>query len=284
MRILSGVELLYTRRRLFNARKMRVIIKKDYDEVSKTAASLLAKEIRTKPHAVIGLATGSTPLGTYKQLIRLHKGEGLDFSGIRTFNLDEYFRLPPEHPESYHAFMVTNLFDHVNVKPENISIPDGMTPDVEKFCSDYEWRIKEAGGIDVQLLGIGRDGHIGFNEPGSSLGSRTRLKTLAEETIRDNARFFGGEEKVPRLAITMGVGTILDARKLLMLASGAEKAEAVKQAIEGPVSSQVTASVLQLHPSVTVVIDTEASERLKKKEYYLYVERMAEQVEHEIGI
>jgi glucosamine-6-phosphate deaminase len=263
---------------------LRIIITKDYNELSKTTASLLAKEIRTKPRAVIGLATGSTPLGTYQELVRLHKEEGLDFSGIRTFNLDEYFRLPPEHPESYHAFMAKNLFNHVNVKPENVSIPDGMAPDVQKFCSDYELRIKEAGGIDIQLLGIGRDGHIGFNEPGSSLGSRTRLKTLTEETVRDNTRFFGGEENVPRLAITMGVGTILDARKLLMLASGAEKADAVKQAIEGPVSSQVTASVLQLHPNVTVVVDGDAGKRLKRKEYYLYVERMAKRVEHEIGI
>lgn len=263
---------------------MRVIITGDYDEMSKTAASITAKEIKKGPQSVIGLATGSTPLGTYRELIRLHREEGLDFSGVRTFNLDEYFRLPPDHPQSYHTFMSENFFNHVNVKLENVSIPDGMTTDVEKFCANYERRIKEAGGIDLQLLGIGRDGHIGFNEPGSSLGSRTRLKTLTEETVRDNARFFGGEEKVPRLAITMGIGTILEAKRLLMLASGAEKAGAVERAIEGPVSSQVTASVLQLHPQVTVVMDERASRLLKRRKYYAYVEKMAERVENNTGI
>jgi glucosamine-6-phosphate deaminase len=252
--------------------------------MSRTAAFFLAKEIRGNPRSVIGLATGSTPLGTYRELIRLHKEEGLDFSEVRTFNLDEYFRLPPEHPESYHTFMVENFFSHVNVKPGNICIPDGIAKNIDKFCSDYELRIKEAGGIDIQLLGIGRDGHIGFNEPGSSLGSRTRLKTLMEETVRDNARFFGGEEKVPRLALTMGVGTIMEARKLLMLASGVEKADVVKQAIEGPISSQVTASILQLHPYVIVVTDGKAAELLEKRDYYLYVEKMSEQIEHETGI
>lgn len=263
---------------------MRVIIASDYDDVSKTAASIVAKEIKTKPSAVIGLATGSTPLGTYRELIRMHEELGLDFSRVRTFNLDEYFRLPPDHPQSYHTFMFENLFDHVNVKPENISIPDGMAADVEGFCVNYEERIREAGGIDLQVLGIGRDGHIGFNEPGSSLGSRTRLKTLTEETVRDNAKFFGGEEKVPRLAITMGIGTILEARKLLMLASGNEKAGAVREAIEGPVSSQVTASALQLHPQVTVVIDEKAGRLLKRRDYYVYVEKMAAEVEHNTGI
>jgi len=263
---------------------LRVIIAKDYDGISRTAASIIAKEIRAKPRAVLGLATGSTPLGTYKELIRMHKEESLDFSGVRTFNLDEYFGLPPEHPQSYHTFMSENFFDYVNVKAENVSIPDGTVTDVESFCAGYEESIRKAGGIDLQLLGIGRDGHIGFNEPGSSLGSRTRLKTLAEETVRDNARFFGGEEKVPRLALTMGIGTILEARKLVMLASGAEKAGAVKNAIEGPLSSQVTASALQLHPQVAVVIDEKAARLLDRREYYLYVEKMAEQVEHDTGI
>ena len=263
---------------------MRVIIVRDYDEISKKAASIIASEIKAKPNAVLGLATGSTPLGTYQELVKMHEEDGLDFSRVRTFNLDEYFRLPPAHPQSYHTFMSENLFDHVNVKPENISIPDGMVADVEGFCTRYEERIREAGGIDLQLLGIGGDGHIGFNEPGSSLGSRTRLKTLTEETVRDNARFFGGEEKVPRLAITMGIGTILGAKKLLMLASGTRKASAVKKAIEGPVSSQATASALQLHPEVTVVIDEKAGNLLSRRKYYRYVEKMAEQVEHKTGI
>jgi len=264
--------------------RLRVIIEEDYNGISRAAASIIAKEIRTKPWTVLGLATGSTPLGTYRELIKMHKEDGLSFSLVRTFNLDEYFGLPPDNPQSYHTFMFENFFDQVNVKPENISIPDGMVADVELFCASYEESIRKAGGIDLQLLGIGRDGHIGFNEPGSSLGSRTRLKTLAEETVRDNARFFGGEDKVPRLALTMGIGTILEARKLLMLASGAEKAGAVKNAIEGPLSSQVTASALQLHPQVTVVIDEQAAKQLEKREYYRYVEKMAKSVEHDTGI
>lgn len=263
---------------------MRIIITSDYDEMSKIAASIIAKQVRSKAGTVLGLATGSTPLGTYKELVRLRNEEGLDFSKVRTFNLDEYYGLQPEHPQSYHSFMFDNFFKWVNVNSENISIPDGMARDVTKFCVDYEESIKKAGGIDIQLLGIGRDGHIGFNEPGSSLGSRTRLKTLDEETVSDNARFFSGEATVPRLAITMGVGTIMESRRLLMLASGAEKAEAVEQAVEGPITSQVTASALQLHRSVVVVLDEEAAKRLKRLKYYSYVERIAEQIEGEVGI
>ena len=263
---------------------MRVIITKDYDQMSRTAALIIAKQVRSKPASVLGLATGSTPLGTYKELVRMHKKEGLDFSKVRTFNLDEYFRLNPSHSQSYHTFMFENLFNRINLRPGNISIPDGMTEDVDRFCMDYERRIKSAGGLDLQLLGIGRDGHIGFNEPGSSLGSRTRLKTLAEETVRDNARFFGGRKEVPRLAITMGVGTIMEARKLVMLASGAGKADAVKRSIEGPITAQVTASALQLHPSVAVVIDAEAASTLRHRRYYVYVEKMAEDYEAEAGI
>jgi glucosamine-6-phosphate deaminase len=268
----------------FRGCELRIIITSDYDEMSRIAASIIAMQVRSKSATVLGLATGSTPLGTYKELVRLHNEEGLDFSRVRTFNLDEYVGLKPEHPQSYHSFMFDNFFKWVNVNSENVWIPDGMTRDVAKFCVDYEERIKKAGGIDIQLLGIGRDGHIGFNEPGSSLGSRTRLKTLAEETVSDNARFFGGETTVPRLAITMGVGTILESRKLVMLASGAEKAEAVEQAVEGPITSQVTASALQLHPSVFVVLDEEAAKRLKRTRYYSYVERIAEQIEGEGGI
>jgi glucosamine-6-phosphate deaminase len=177
--------------------------------------------------------------------------------------------------------MFKNFFEKVNVKRENVSIPDGMAVDVSQFCRDYEKRIRDAGGIDLQLLGIGRDGHIGFNEPGSSLASRTRLKTLTEETVRDNARFFGRRGQVPHFAITMGVGTILEAKKLLMLASGGNKAEAVRNAIEGPVSSQVTASALQLHPKVSVILDGPAASLLKRRDYYAYVEKMASQVQVE---
>ena len=263
---------------------MRVVIVRNYDDVSRKAASIIAGEITSKPNAVLGLATGSTPLGTYKELVRMHRKEGLDFSRVRTFNLDEYYGLAPDHSQSYHRFMEENLFGRVNIKKANVHIPDGLTKDVTAFCRQYEEMIRQSGGIDIQLLGIGRDGHLGFNEPGSSLGSRTRLKTLTEETVKDNARFFSKASEVPRLAITMGVGTILDARKLLLIASGGVKAEAVKASIEGPVTSQVTASALQLHPHVICVLDEPASRLLLKKDYYKYVEKIAETVEAEARI
>jgi len=263
---------------------LRVVIVSDYDSASKKAASIIAKEIRSKPNAILGLATGSTPLGTYKELIRMHKKENLDFSRVRTFNLDEYYGLAPNHPQSYHRFMEENLFSKVNIKAANVHIPDGLTKDVGAFCRRYEEKIRRSGGIDIQLLGIGRDGHLGFNEPGSSLGSRTRLKTLTEETVRDNARFFSKTEDVPRLAITMGVGTILDARKLILIATGEAKAEAVRASIEGSVTAQVTASALQLHPSVICVLDEAASQLLTKRDYYKYVEKIAESVESEARI
>src|SRR4029078_11769993 len=177
-----------------------------------------------KPKCVLGLATGSTPLGLYRELIRLHRDEGLDFSRVVTFNLDEYVGLGPTHPQSYRYFMQSNLFDHINVDVRNTHVPDGRALDFESHCEQYERRIKEEGGIDLQVLGIGTDGHIAFNEPGSSLGSRTRLKTLTSETVADNARFFGSEREVPRLAITMGVGTILESRRCLLLAAGHNKA------------------------------------------------------------
>jgi glucosamine-6-phosphate deaminase len=258
---------------------MRVIIVKDYDEMSKEAAKIIAKQIRQKPDSVIGFATGGTPVGTYKELIRMHKEEGLDFSKITTFNLDEYYGLGPDHPQSYYYYMFENLFNHVNVDPKKIHIPDGLAKDVKAFCEEYEEKIKKAGGIDLQILGIGRDGHIAFNEPGSSLASRTRLVALAEETIKDNARFFEKEEDVPRYAISMGVGTILEAKKLLLLANGESKADAVAAFIEGPVTSQITSSALQLHPDVTVIIDEAAASKLKRKSYYRFVDKMYRMLE-----
>jgi len=262
---------------------LRVVIARDYEDLSRKAATVIASEVRSKPDSVLGLATGSTPLGTYKELVRMHK-EGLDFSRVVTFNLDEYYQLAPEHPQSYHFFMNDNLFNQINMKESNVHIPDGLTKDVDKFCAEYERMIKQKGGIDIQLLGIGRNGHLGFNEPGSSLGSRTRLKTLTEETVRDNARFFSNPEEVPRLAITMGVGTILDSRKLLLIASGEAKAEAVRASIEGPITSQVTASVLQLHPHVICVVDEAASKLLSRRDYYMYVEKIAATVQENARI
>lgn len=253
---------------------MRVIIEKDYESMSKRAAAFVAAVVRNKPDGVLGLATGSTPVGMYKELIRMHQEEGLNFSRIMTFNLDEYYGLAPEHDQSYHYFMHDNLFNHINVPASSINVPSGTAPDVDVFCAHYERMIEEAGGIDIQVLGIGSDGHIAFNEPGSSLASRTRLVTLDAQTIQDNARFFDKQEDVPRFAVTMGVGTILEARRCLLLANGSKKAYVVAQAIEGPITSQITASALQLHPDVVVVLDEEAASALKRVEFYKHSEKL----------
>lgn len=252
---------------------MRVIVEPDVTRVAATAARFVARLVRRRPSCVLGLATGSTPLGMYRELIRLHREEALDFSRVVTFNLDEYVGLAPTHPQSYRRFMQENLFDHLNIEPRNTHVPDGRALDFDAFCQQYERTIEEGGGIELQVLGIGSDGHIAFNEPGSSLGSRTRLKTLTEETIRDNARFFGSAEQVPRLAITMGVGTILESRQCLLLACGPSKARAIRDTIEGPVTAQVTASALQLHRDVVAVVDEEAGRLLERRDYYREVER-----------
>jgi glucosamine-6-phosphate deaminase len=251
---------------------VRVIIQPDAEAASRRAARFVADLIRKKPDCVLGLATGSSPLGTYRELIRLHREESLDFSQVTTFNLDEYVGLSSVHPQSYRRFMQESLFDHVNLRTEQTHVPDGRALDFESHCRQYEQRIQDAGGIDLQILGIGSDGHIAFNEPGSSLGSRTRLKTLASETIRDNARFFGGEDKVPRLAVTMGVGTILESRRCLLLAFGPHKAKAIRDSVEGPVTAQVTASALQLHREVICILDEAAASLLARRDYYAEVE------------
>lgn len=250
---------------------MEVVVLSSYDDMSTVAADLVADVLNAKPNAVLGMATGSTPLGVYKELVRRHRAGLLDFAQVTTFNLDEYVGLPMTDPQSYHHFMHENFFKHVNIASSNIYIPSGTTSNYKSFCPWYEQRIKECGGIDLQILGIGSDGHIAFNEPGSSLSSRTRLKTLARPTIEDNARFFNRAEDVPIYAITMGVGTILEARSLLLLATGANKATAVAQMVEGPVTSMITASALQLHPSATVFLDEPAASELKMREYYDWV-------------
>jgi glucosamine-6-phosphate deaminase len=258
-----------------NGGEMLVLLSPSYEELSREAARIVASAVRNNPAATLGLATGSTTLGMYKELVRLHKEQGLDFSKVVTFNLDEYLGLSAEHPQSFHCFMRENFFEHVNVKPENIHIPDGMIGgDYEKYCNSYERTIREAGGIDLQILGIGRNGHIGFNEPTSSFGSRTRLKVLTNETIEDNRKSFGAGEEMPECAITMGIGTILEAKKILLLATGSSKAQTVAEAIEGPITASVTASCLQLHADVTFVIDEAAGARLKQREYYLRVMEM----------
>ena len=258
---------------------MRVVIHSTAELASLAAADLISQKVRHRPRCVLGLATGSTPLAVYRELGRLHREVGLDFSQVTTFNLDEYVGLPGTHPQSYRYFMEENLFKHINVRPERMHVPDGRALDFERHCESYERQISQAGGIDLQLLGIGTDGHIAFNEPGSSLGSRTRIKTLAGQTIRDNARFFGGEGQVPRMAVTMGVGTILDSRQCLLLAIGEHKAKAIRDTVEGPVTAQVTASALQLHRDVVVVLDEAAAGLLERREYYDQVERVRRELE-----
>ena len=250
---------------------MEVVVLPTYEEMSKAAAAVVADVLNAKPNAVLGMATGSTPLGLYQELVRMHRAGHLDFAQVTTFNLDEYVGLPTTNSQSYHYFMHENFFKHVNISPGNIYIPSGTTSNYQAFCDWYEQRIEECGGIDVQILGIGSDGHIAFNEPGSSLSSRTRLKTLARPTIEDNARFFERAEDVPIYAITMGVGTILEAETLVLAANGANKADAVAQMVEGPVTSMITASALQLHPSAKVFLDEAAAGQLKMRDYYDWV-------------
>ena len=251
---------------------MEIIIKQNADRASHASARVVARLVREKPNAVLGLATGSTPLMLYRELVRMHKEEGLDFSRVTTFNLDEYIGLKKEHPQSYYTFMWENLFSQINIKPENVHLPDGMAADVPASCAAYEQAILNAGGIDLQVLGIGSDGHIGFNEPTSSFASRTRIKTLTQQTVADNARFFDGDgSKVPHHCITMGIGTIMDAQMNLMLAFGAGKADAVSAMVEGPVAAIMPASILQHHPSAKVFIDEAAASALKLSNYYRWV-------------
>jgi glucosamine-6-phosphate deaminase len=248
---------------------MLVVIADDYEVLSRRAARLVASALRQKPQLVLGLATGSTPQGLYRELVRMHREEGLDFSRVTTFNLDEYLGLGPDHPQSYHRYMREHLFDHVNVDPARVHIPDGeVAGDYASYCAAYEASIREAGGIDVQVLGIGATGHIGFNEPTSSLASRTRVKTLTAHTLEDNRRFFSAQEEMPECAITVGIGTILEARHVVLLASGAAKAEPVARAIEGPITASCSASALQMHRHVTAFLDEDSAALLSHREYY----------------
>lgn len=241
---------------------MEVIIKENYEELSKFAAQFIADQINNKPDTVLGLATGGTPLGTYKELINLHKENKVDFSQVASFNLDEYVGLPKEHSQSYYYFMNENFFKHINIKPENWYLPDGMAEDIPQSCKEYEKKIKEYGGIDIQILGIGGNGHIAFNEPGSSLTSRTRVKTLSEKTRKDNSRFFESIDEVPRYAITMGIGTIMESKTIILLANGDGKADAISKSVEGPITSMVPATIVQLHPRVTIAVDRDAASKL----------------------
>jgi len=243
---------------------MKIIIKENYRQMSKEAALLVKKRILGKPDIVLGLATGETPLGLYKELIKMYEKGDLDFSGITTFNLDEYLSLKPSHPQSYHYYMQHNFFKHINIKKENIFIPDGTSDDVEAHCQWYENKIKEKGGIDLQILGIGRNGHIGFNEPGTDFNSITRVVSLEKTTIKDNARFFKTAKEVPKKAITMGIKTILESKECLLLASGIKKREIVNKFLKGAISTEIPASALKNHKNVTIILDKEAAGDLTK--------------------
>jgi glucosamine-6-phosphate deaminase len=248
---------------------MRILIHEDYDRLSKWVAHYIARKINQhnfeKEHPyVLGLPTGSSPLGTYAELIRLYKNGKVSFKNVMTFNMDEYVNLPEDHPESYHYFMWSNLFDHIDIQRENVNILNGNAPDLDKECHEYEKKIKSAGGIDLFLGGIGPDGHIAFNEPGSSLSSLTRVKTLTYDTILANSRFFDNDvNKVPKTALTVGVGTVMAANEVLIIINGYKKARPLKMVVEEGVNHMWTVSMLQLHRYGLIVCDDEATMELK---------------------
>lgn len=241
---------------------MRVVTARDYDQMSRKASYIVASRVILNPKCILGLATGDTPKGLYRELVRLFRLGDVDFSGVTTFNLDEYVGLAPDHPNSYQSYMKENLFRFINVSPGRRHIPDGSAPDLAAECRRYESDIERSGGVDLQILGLGRDGHIGFNEPDIKFETGTHLVTLAGSTLEANARFFSHADDVPRSAISMGIRTIMSARRILLLASGPEKAEALRGAVMGAVTPDLPASVLQLHPNVTVIVDEAAAVRL----------------------
>ena len=261
---------------------MEVIIQKDATTAALLTARLIAKQLQKKPASVLGLATGRTMERVYDILVDFHKEEGLDFSRCHTFNLDEYVGLSPKSKHSYRTYMNKNLFKKVNITLSQTHIPNGKAKDIDLECEQYDDRIKKCGGIDLQLLGLGQTGHIGFNEPLSAIRSQTRVKALTPETIEQNSALFKSVKQVPRRAITMGVGTILESKRCIMLVTGFKKANTVKKAVEGPITSMVTASALQLHPKCTVIIDEEAAELLEGKKYYRWIfENEPEWVEYQ---
>lgn len=250
---------------------MEVIIRPDRECACLLTARLIAKAARTKPNLVLGLATGRTMERVYEILAEMHRRDKLDFSRCRTFNLDEYVGLGEKDENSYRFYMNKHLFSRINIRKSNTHLPDGKAADLDQECARYEAGIKKAGGIDLQLLGIGRDGHIGFNEPLSALRSRTRVKALAPATVAQNARYFKKPGDMPRRAITMGVGTILASRRCILLATGNSKADIIARAVEGPVTAMITASALQLHPRCTIIVDEEAALKLRGVEYYRWI-------------
>lgn len=243
---------------------MRIIKTKDYDEMSKVAANIIAAQMILKPNSVLGLATGSSPIGTYKELIKKNEAGDINFSEITTVNLDEYRNLPITHDQSYYYFMNDYLFNHVNINKERTNLPNGNAEDVDAECARYEALIKALGGIDLQLLGLGHNGHVGFNEPSDCFAKSTYCVTLTERTIDANKRFFESADAVPRQAITMGTGSIMSAKKILLVVSGADKADALKKSLTGPITPNVPGSILQLHPDVTVVCDEAAYSKIEE--------------------
>ena len=237
---------------------MRIYRAKDYDEMSRKAANIIAAQMTLKPDSVLGLATGSTPIGTYRELIARYNQGDIDFSRIKTANLDEYRGLPRENDQSYYYFMYENLFRHVNIDMANTNIPNGMEPDSDTECARYEKVIESLGGVDLQLLGLGHNGHIGFNEPADHFARMTNCVNLQASTIEANKRFFESADQVPKQAYTMGIGTIMRAKSVLLIVSGADKAETLTKVIAGPVTPQVPASILQFHPNAVVVADEAA--------------------------
>lgn len=242
---------------------MELFILDDYATLSRDAARIVAIRIAQKPNLILGLATGSTPLGMYKELIKLYHLGQVSFAQVTSFNLDEYYPIAQENPQSYYSYMRDNFWSQVDISMENTNIPDGSSGDTQKVCNDYERKVEEAGGIDLQVLGIGENGHIGFNEPGASLSANTHLVSLSKDTIKANSRFFPTLEHVPKQAITMGIGTIMKAKEIILLAAGETKAEIIKETLTGTISTQIPASMLQAHPKVTVLLDKGAGKLVR---------------------
>lgn len=243
---------------------MKICVAKDYNEMSRKAANIIGAQVIMKPNCVLGLATGSSPIGTYKELIKRYEEGDLDFSQVKSVNLDEYKGLPRDNDQSYYYFMNDNFFNHINIDKENTNVPNGMEPNAEEECARYEELIASLGGVDLQLLGLGHNGHIGFNEPAPQFDKVTHCVDLQESTIEANKRFFASADDVPRQAYTMGIGTIMNAKKIVVVVSGEDKAEIVNKAFFGPVTPEVPASILQMHPDVTIVCDEAAYSKVAR--------------------
>ncbi|PWH06979.1 glucosamine-6-phosphate deaminase [Brachybacterium endophyticum] len=253
---------------------MEIIIAKDAEQAASLVADRFEEVLRERgtEGAVLGLATGSSPVATYRELIARHRGSGLSFAAARAFLLDEYIGLPADHEQSYHRFIRENFTAHVDIPDQLVLSPDGEAPDPRAEAVRYDASIAEAGGVDIQILGIGANGHIGFNEPSSSFASRTRVKTLTEQTVKDNSRFFSSPEEVPIHVLTQGLETIREARQIVLIATGEGKAQAVHSMVEGPVSAECPASILQMHPRVTIVVDEDAARHLTHTDYYRFIQ------------